>query len=173
MDGAEMLLFDAAEDREHTVRGVRWQAVTDRVMGGRSAGALAPAQVDGRPALALTGAVSLEDGGGFVQMRVDLSPASAPFDASGHKGLRLTVHGDGADYDVRLKTPAARRPWQSYRATFTAPERWSELELPFAAFVPYRLDAPLDLHQVLSLGILAVGRAGRFRLALARLTLYP
>ncbi len=62
-------------------------------------------------------------------------------DASAYRGLRLTVRGNDQQYSLHLRTPDATRPWQSYRAHFTAAARWQTFDLPFAAFAPYRLDS--------------------------------
>jgi hypothetical protein len=134
-----------------------WEFVADGVMGGRSRGALAFETVAGQPAARLTGSVSLANDGGFIQMAADLEPV--PFDASEFTGIAFETIGNGEAYDLRLRTTDLDRPWQSYRAGFTAPGTWTEVRLDFAAFEPHRTDIPLNLQRLRRIGILAIGRA--------------
>ncbi|MGZ9033624.1 MAG: CIA30 family protein [Rhodospirillales bacterium] len=148
-----------------------WRAFSDRVMGGVSEASVVPTLIDGRTCLRLTGDVRLENNGGFVQMARDLAPAGETLDASAFAAVALLVRGNGESYGCHLRTPATARPWQSYRATFRAGGEWREVILPFADFVPHRLDAPLDVKALRRIGLVAIGRAFAADLALARLAL--
>jgi hypothetical protein len=57
-------------------------------------------------------------------------------------GMRVVVRGNGEKYSVHLRTLNNVRPWQSYRAHFTAGSDWENIDLPFETFVPYRLETP-------------------------------
>lgn len=151
--------------------GTRWRLVADGVMGGESAGAMALREVGGRRGLCLSGNVSLANGGGFVQVNIDLA-ADGVRDASGFEGVRLVVLGNGEDYGLHLKTAATVRPWQSYRAAFGTGPLWREVWLPFAAFVPYRLETPIDRTALRRLGIVAIGRAMRAEVCVAEIGFY-
>lgn len=142
-----MLVFDAADAR------VRFALVLDRVMGGRSTGQVTNEQIEGRPAARLRGEVSLDNGGGFVQMAADVE-----VDASTMSTLRLLVHGNGETYGCHVKTPDIRRPWQSYRQTFVAPSTWTWVELPIDQFRAHRTEAPFDRSRIRRLGLVAIGR---------------
>lgn len=148
-----------------------WQLVTDQVMGGLSTGQLVPATQAGRACLRMTGAVRLENGGGFVQMALDLCPPGGRLDARAFTHLRLVVAGNGARYNVHLRTRDLTRVWQSYRAGFTAAPDWTELDLPLADFVAHRTQMPLDLSQLHRLGLVAIGQAMAADLAVARVEL--
>lgn len=148
--------------------GTPWRLVTDQVMGGVSQGHMARTLVDGRPALCLRGAVSLENNGGFVQVNLDLAPRGH-FDASGFRGVRLVVRGNGETYGLHLKSADCIRPWQSYRAEFTAGPDWRELDLPFDRFSPHRLAEPLDPSRLMRLGLVAIGRIMHAEVCLARI----
>lgn len=161
----EQVLDDMADG------GPLWQLVTDGVMGGVSAGRLSRGLVAGRAALRLTGRVRLENNGGFVQMARDLAPGGV-LDASGWAGLSLDVLGNGESYGVHLRTDALTRPWQSFRAGFTAGPEWARLTIPFAAFAPHRTDAALDVTRLRRIGIVAIGRAFDADVALGRLGLW-
>ncbi len=170
---AEPLVLDDRRDPGlYATNGTAWRAVTDTVMGGVSAGRLRPDRVEGRPCLRLTGEVSLENDGGFVQASLDLD-RHGPLDASGHAGVELEVYGNGETYNLHLRTADTRIVWQSYRASFAAPPTWQTLRLPFAAFQPHRIERPLDLTTLRRLGLVAIGREMRVDLCLARLSLYP
>ncbi len=149
-----------------------WRGVSDRVMGGVSRERLVLDVVDGRRCLRLTGRVRLENDGGFIQMAVDLGADGATLDATAHEGLHLVVRGNMEVYSAHLRTPDNVRPWQSYRAHFLARPRWDELRLPFADFLPYRLETPLDVSRLRRLGLVAIGRAFDADLAVAEAALY-
>ena len=151
--------------------GTLWRLLTDTVMGGVSSGRLDPAVVAGRSCLRLTGEVSLENSGGFVQASLDLDPAGT-LDARGYRGIELDVYGNGQDYNLHLRTADTRIVWQSYRAGFHAAPEWRTLRLPFTAFQPYRISQPLDLQTLRRLGVVAIGREMRADLCIARIGLY-
>lgn len=168
----DAVIDDLTRPFPQTALGTRWELVSDTVMGGISRGDLRRETVAGRPALRLTGAVRLENNGGFLQMAVDLAPGGAILDASGWAGLELDVFGNGESYGVHLRSDAVTRPWQSWRQGFTAAPVWQTLRLPFAGFVPHRIDRPLDVARLRRLGLVAIGRAFSADLALAGLRLY-
>lgn len=149
----------------------RWRVVTDRVMGGVSLAQMSQRQIDGICALCLTGRVSLDNNGGFVQLMLDLG-AGRGLDARGFRGIRLLALGDGQTYALNLKTPETRLPWQAYRAEFSAPPSWTEHRIPFADFRPHRLPDPLNRGRLDRLGILAVGRAGPVEVCIGEIGLY-
>jgi hypothetical protein len=134
-----------------------WGYVADTVMGGVSRGQVVRQEVDGRMAARLTGTVSTENNGGFIQVATDLGRGGT-LDASGWDGLALDVVGNGEEYDLRLRTADLSRPWQSYRAAFRAPGTWGTLRVAFADLRPHRTDRPLDAARITRLGVLAVGR---------------
>ncbi|MEM7489706.1 MAG: CIA30 family protein [Pseudomonadota bacterium] len=149
-----------------------WRYVADTVMGGVSRGQSEAVVIDGRPATRLTGTVSLENDGGFLQIATDLAPETGPLDASGWTGLELDLHGNGEIYEVRVKTSDLTRPWQSYRAAVAVPPQWTTVRIPFADLERYRTDVPLDLSELRRLGLVAVGREFEADLAVAGLRLY-
>jgi hypothetical protein len=163
-------LIDDFADRQSRL-GTPWRLVTDQVMGGVSTGRMARSEQDGRSLLCMTGDVSLENNGGFVQVNLDLGP-SARLDASAYTGIRLVVRGNGEVYNLHLKTAATTMPWQSYRAEFVADDTWREVRLPFAAFTPHRLVPALDVTRLKRLGIVAIGRAMQAELCVDEIGFY-
>ena len=169
---ADMLIDDFASPDLTSRLGSRWRGVSDRVMGGISQARVARERIDGRDCLRLTGEVRLENDGGFIQAALDLASEGSSFDASGYLGLRIVVRGNGERYSLHLRTPDNVRPWQSYRAQFTAGPTWETVELPFASFLPHRLEAALDVKRLRRLGFVAIGRAFQADLAVAEIGFY-
>ena len=162
---------DLSRPFPQTPLGTRWEMVTDGVMGGRSQGQLRREEVRGTPALRLTGAVSLANNGGFLQMALDLAPQGL-LDARGWRGIALDVAGNGEGYGLHLRTDATSRPWQSWRQGLEAGADWRRVYLPFDGFAPHRIDAALDPGRLRRLGLVAIGRAFTADLALAGLWLW-
>lgn len=147
-----------------------WEFVADTVMGGVSSGRVRREDVAGRPAARLTGAVSLENNGGFVQMASDLGGGA--LDASDWSGVEIDVFGNGETYDLRLRTDDLTRPWQSYRTEFTAGPAWETLRLPFDVFEANKTEAAFDPARLRRVGVLAVGRVMQADVAVGGLRLW-
>jgi hypothetical protein len=145
-----------------------WTVFTDRVMGGVSNAQGAVAEVRGRRALRLVGQVSLERNGGFVQMARALQPAC---DARAFAGLALTVCGAPGSYFVHLRTGETRAPWQYYGAELPVARDWRTVVLPWSAFAPVSLAAPLNVSGLTRIGIVGAKVAFLADVALARLAL--
>ena len=149
-----------------------WEFVADTVMGGVSVGQITQEMVGGRPATRLTGQVSLENNGGFVQMAFDLRSDGGVLDASNYIGIELEVYGNAEEYDLRLRTDALTRPWQSFRTDFRATPAWRNLKIPFDQMVPHKTDALFDPARLRRVGILAIGRVFEADLAVAGVRFY-
>jgi hypothetical protein len=172
MPDAQPLIDDASADDLTAATGTKWRLVTDQVMGGVSEARVRRTTVAGRPAVHLTGQVSLENNGGFVQTTLDLRPDGGAVDASGWTGIELTVLGNGETYNLHLRTNDVRRPWQSYRYSFQTTGDWRTVRLPFDGFQAHRIDVPLDLTRLKRIGLVAIGREFRADLAVAELRFY-
>lgn len=172
-DNSDLLILD---DRSRgdliSTHGPPWRGFSDRVMGGISRQAIAATAIDGRSCLRLTGQVRLENNGGFIQMALDLAAAGETLDASAFAGVLLVVHGNGEHYGVHLRTSDCQRPWQSYRAGFTAAPAWRDIRIPFDQFAPHRLPQPMDVRRLRRIGIVAIGRAFSADLAVSMVALY-
>ncbi len=166
------MLIDDFQRSDVSCLGTTWRSTSDRVMGGVSVAHIERASLDGREGLRLTGEVSLENNGGFVQMGLDLGSDGKTLDATDYTGVSLVVRGNGERYSVHLRTVDCVRPWQSYRAGLVAEPAWRDIQLPFAGFAPHRLDAPLDLSRLRRLGVVAIGRAFAADVMVSRVMLY-
>lgn len=134
----------------------RWRFFADTVMGGVSTGQVDFVQEDGQTHAHLTGRVSTENNGGFIQIRLDL-PDPPP---EGTAGVRLIVRGNEQQYFVHLRTKGTLLPWQYYQAGFMVTRDWAEVRLPFDTFVRSGalLRAVPRAGSLTSIGIVAYGR---------------
>jgi hypothetical protein len=149
--------------------GAVWEIVSDRVMGGVSGGSLQREDRLGHSALVLRGRVSLENQGGFLQMALDLAPRGQVLDASPYRLIRMAVQGNGARYNLHLRTSELTQVQQSYRASFTAAPRWQVLDIPLSDFVPHRTSVDLNLAKLRRIGVVAIGQEMEVDLALGAL----
>lgn len=93
---------------------VAWQIINDGVMGGLSQGRL---EVDGE-GLCFSGTLSTANGGGFASFRAPVPDLPLPLAT-----LRLTVSGDGRNYQIRLRDSdrADAVAWRALFGTTTRP----------------------------------------------------
>ena len=148
-----------------------WKFVSDAVMGGVSLGTIRSVTIAGREATHLTGDVSLENNGGFVQMAFDVNDDCSDFDASGFKGIEIEVFGNEESYDLRLRTSDLARPWQSFRASFLAPSSWTTVRIPFDEFMPHKTEVLFNPRCLRRIGILGIGREFSAYVAVSKIRL--
>lgn len=132
-----------------------WSFVTDGVMGGVSTGEASFMDADGTQVARMTGSVSTENNGGFIQMRLRLSDAPA-----GAAGVRLVARGNAERYFVHLRTTGTLLPWQYYQAGFETSGDWTEIRIGLEAFKPSGalLRSVPKADSVNSIGLVAFGR---------------
>jgi hypothetical protein len=143
-----MLIDDFSQSGLVSNLGTKWRGVSDQIMGGVSEASIGRECIGGRLCLRLTGYISLENSGGFIQASLDLAPEIGALDASRYAGIRLIARGNDERYAVHLRTHHCVRPWQSYRAEFTAGPEWKSFDLPFSKFIPHRIDADLAISKL-------------------------
>lgn len=134
----------------------RWRFIADTVMGGVSTGQAEFIREDGETHARMTGSVSTENNGGFIQFRMEL-PTPLP---KGTIGLRLVIRGNDQRYFLHLRTSGTILPWQYYQAGFDVAQEWAEVRLPLEDFEPSGLflrSVPKP-ESVKSVGIVAFGR---------------
>jgi hypothetical protein len=150
--------------------GKSWRLITDQVMGGVSRGSLQPDRIAGRSCLRLSGRVSTERNGGFIQMALELADPS--LDASAYDGIEIDVYGNEEMYNLHLRTRGLWLPWQSYRTEFLATDHWQRVRAPFSALNPYRTHKDFDPRHLTRIGLLAIGRAFDADLCLGQVRFY-
>ena len=134
----------------------RWHFFADTVMGGVSTGRVEFIEEDSDSYLRMTGHVSTENNGGFIQVRRKITEPLSPE----LSGIRLLVRGNDQRYFVHLRTTGTILPWQYYQAGFETTSQWSEVTLPFSAFkasgtLLRRTPRP---DSIKSIGLVAFGR---------------
>ena len=108
----------------------RWQFFTDQVMGGRSIGKLDFLSEENISFARMTGDVTTENNGGFIQFRAQLGYKLM----DSFEGIKLQVRGNNQDYFIHIRTKGSVLPWQYYGKKFFASSKWSEVELKFSEF---------------------------------------
>jgi len=152
---SEKLLIDDFS-KELSSLGTVWQDITDRVMGGLSDMEARIVEDGEAKSLHLTGNVSLENNGGFIQVRLFMNQRKKPYDASPYTGIALRVRGRGNAYYVHLRTPRTIFPWSFYGQSFEVTEEWKWVYLPFTSFRSENMLANrLNPSKLLSIGIVA------------------
>ena len=138
--------------------GTRWESFTDRVMGGRSDMSAGIVAHDGRNVLRMSGRVSLENNGGFIQVRLPLA-ATGFLDADAYDGVILEVRTGAGEYAVHLRDDRSRLPWAYYRYTIHAEGEWTTVHLPFAEFESdgMLLSRAPNVRRLRSIAIVATG----------------
>jgi hypothetical protein len=127
-----LLLDDFSGER--SALGTRWEGFTDQVMGGVSQMNARIESEGSESYLHLSGNVSLENNGGFIQVRLRLDEKKRSFDASGYSGVALRVRGEDQGYYVHLRTTRTIFPWSYYAREFPVSEEWTTVTLPFSEF---------------------------------------
>ena len=147
----------------------RWGYVQDGVMGGVSQGQMRLESESDTSFARLTGTVSTDNNGGFIQFRAGIT-AGFPDWA---QAIRLRVKGNGESYYVFLRTTDRMRPWHSYRAEFDTSEALQLVDLPLSSFKPSHDALPIDLDpaKISGIGFVAYGRDFEADLSVAELHL--
>lgn len=167
----QLLVDDMLGPELGSCLGTRWRVVTDGVMGGVSSANLTSFEREGRRCLRLRGFVNTANNGGFVQAALDLNADGGWRDLSEFDALEFDVFGNGEDYNLHVRTAHLTLPWQSFRASFSAPAAWTRIHIPFHALTPHRTEAAFDPRRVRRLGLLGIGRDFRADLAFSMLRL--
>jgi hypothetical protein len=143
-----------------------WSFLSDAVMGGVSEGQARLETEAGIDFVRLTGTVSTENRGGFLQVRTQLD-GGLPADA---RAIHLRVRGNGARYFIHLRT-AGLRPWQFWQAGFATGPDWRMVALPLTGFAAQGglPPGPPQPGAIRSLGLAAYGRDHQADVALAAL----
>ena len=149
-----MFVLDNLDNPGVTILGHNWQFFTDGVMGGFSSGKAKIEKVDGIKCYRITGNVTTENNGGFIQMRVRISPPIPPND---YTGIYLNAYGNNLKYSLHIRTSYTKLPWQYYSSKFIAKNKWKKIELPFNNFGQSNFYQPEKLHysKIKTIGIVA------------------
>jgi len=150
--GADQMLIDDFTSEENS----RWSYISDQVMGGVSEGSMVFSRDKTDSFARLTGKVSTQNNGGFIQFRTSISS----IDNKNIEGIYLKVRGNNQSYFVHLRTSSTIMPWQYYQAEFAASNTWHTFEIPLENFSASSgwLFKKVTVASIKSLGIVAFGR---------------
>ena len=133
-----------------------WTYIADNVMGGISDGGVEFNLVDSNVYALLSGNVSTENNGGFIQIRRELKN----IDLSKAKSIRVYARGNNEKYYIFLRTTGTILPWQYYSHEFTVNEEYSEFIMPIKDFKKSGtlLAKQVNPKKITSVAIVAYGR---------------
>ena len=133
-----------------------WTYIADNVMGGISDGGVEFNLVDSNVYALLSGNVSTENNGGFIQIRRELKN----IDLSKAKSIRVYARGNNEKYYIFLRTTGTILPWQYYSHEFTVNEEYNEFIMQIQDFKKSGslLAKQINPKKITSIGIVAYGR---------------
>jgi len=148
---------------------LQWTYISDKVMGGVSEGKLAFLQDEQGAYAKLSGQVSTQNNGGFIQFRTDLKNID-----KGFQGIYAKVKGNDQQYFIHLRTRGTILPWQYYQSGFTAGEEWKIIKLPMNSFMPSSkwLKKTIGSSSIRSVGLVAFGRDHSANLEVSEIGFY-
>jgi hypothetical protein len=134
----------------------QWNYVADTVMGGVSTGGVEYKAIEGKTIAILTGNVTTENNGGFIQIRRDLRSINLDSVSS----IKLIAKGNNQKYFVFLRTTGTKLPWQYYQSEFTVNESFNEFILPINEFKKsgMLMSSKINPKKITSIGLVAFGR---------------
>lgn len=153
--GEDLLIDDFSDPNGRSKLGGTWVGFTDRVMGGISTMRAAIVPGDNGQLLRMYGEVSLENNGGFIQVRLALANGGTPFDAGDYRGVALRVRGRGEGYYVHVRTSATRLPWAYYSAEVPVEDNWRTVRIEFDSFDRENIRRRMDTSRIVSLAVVA------------------
>ena len=149
---AEPLMMENFESQPEA----RWSYVSDQVMGGISEGKLVFQTEQDESFAHMTGLVSTENNGGFIQFRTSI-PKGTTATVS---GVTLKVRGNSQQYFIHLRSSGTLLPWQYYQASFQTTDQWQTINIPLSAFAASGkwLRKQVKPSSIRSIGVVAFGR---------------
>ena len=133
----------------------KWEFVSDKVMGGVSEGKFEILRNKKNNFLRLSGVVSTENNGGFIQVRSNIDIGRVNF-----KGIRIRAKGLPSEYFVHIRTSFLLLPWQYYSGKFVVSEVWEDHEILFENFEKSNFYQPsfFSSSDIKSIGFVAFGK---------------
>ena len=107
MSNANIFELDKLEDSGITTQGESWSFFTDGVMGGLSEGQAKVNKINNISCYQMTGNVTTENNGGFIQIRTLTNPLIG---ANKYDGVYIKVYGNNKNYSLHLRTKLTLAP---------------------------------------------------------------
>ncbi len=168
----KLLLTDFDREETYLMQGCGWRGFSDRIMGGISEGSFSETIVADKKCARMTGNVTRESNGGFIQMALGFGPRNAQLDGSGYLGVELLIYGNNEDYNVHVRTADCGWYDQSYRYTFFAKPEWQIVRVPWEAFSGNGISVPLNPATITRIAVLGWMREFSADLSLAEAALF-
>ena len=134
----------------------KWSFVSDKVMGGVSSGNVEFLPLENNFLAHITGKVSTENKGGFIQIRRNLSKINL----ENSKFIDITAKGNNQKYFIHIRTTGTILPWQYYQTDFNVNNEFKVFRLPINNFKRSSsfLSNKINPKRITSIGIVAFGR---------------
>jgi len=148
----------------------KWEFISDQVMGGVSFGNYQIISDGEQNFLRLRGFVSLDNNGGFIQVRKNLTK----FEHNNIKGIKIKSRGNNTHYFIHIRTKFTLLPWQYYQGKFFASNGWKNEKIDLTNFkasgnlLPKRINP----KHIKSIAIVAFGREHEVNLEVSEIRFY-
>ena len=146
------IMFDNFEKQNES----SWQFISDSVMGGKSYGKASFLSEQGSSFIRLAGYVSLDNNGGFIQVRRKLTNKENRIT----NGIKIVIRGNNLNYYIHLRTKFTILPWQYYQAAVRVKENWKEALINIKDFKASGVLLPKTIKpkNIKSIAIVAFGK---------------
>ena len=161
----EMLIDNFNNDNQEN-----WEFISDQVMGGVSFGSFEILNERNTSFLKLTGFVSLENNGGFIQVRKKLKNMQD----MNFKGIKISSRGNDIEYYIHIRTKFTLLPWQYYQGKFSVDGQWREIKINLSEFKRSGALLPryIKPQHILSVALVAFGKKHRVNLEVSEIAFY-
>ena len=166
-----MIVLDKLQNPGKTIQGEKWSFFTDGVMGGLSSGSVKLDNIKNILCYRMTGNVTTENNGGFIQIRTLTKPK---INIRDHEGVFINVYGNNKNYSIHIRTGRTLAPWQYYSFSFFAPNKWIEVKAPFSKFKKSNFYQPKNLsdQKIKSIGLVAGFEDFKSDICLSKIGIY-
>jgi|TARA_B110000196_G_C20916149_1_gene552993 hypothetical protein len=148
----------------------QWEFISDQVMGGESYGTVEFINQKNKLFARMTGSVSLENNGGFIQFRKKLKKS---FDKNS-KGIKIVARGNTEQYFIHIRTKGTLLPWQYYQAAFSVNSNWQSITIPIESFKrsSIMLSKNIIPSNIKSIAIVAYGKEYLALIDVSKVSIY-
>ena len=168
----QLVLTKFTGSNPEVLAGAGWRGFSDRVMGGISNASLEQDAVAGKNCLRLSGNVTTESNGGFIQMALYFGRNYDELDASDYSGIEMLLYGNNENYNVHVRTSDCGWHDESYRHTLFVPASWQRVRIPWQDFTANNIAKPLDASSLQRIALLGWMREFQADICLAEISLY-
>ncbi len=154
VSNAKDMILDNLNTPGKTNQDQKWFFITDKVMGGRSEGKVEIDKMQKKICYRMSGNVTTENNGGFIQIRTSIIPN---ININKFNGIYIKIFGNNKKYNLFIRTGLTLAPWQYYSFSFFSPDEWIEVKAPFDEFKKSNFYQPKKLlnQKIKSIGLVA------------------